>query len=776
MKRITRTMMLVSAVAVAAAEAFCATPPPPATRPAGEDAALAASILHDVRLGRVPDDVRGHLRRAAVLAEMAIRLQPSAAEPWQVLAETHEKLGDFAAAGAAQDRYLQAIRWRDYDGAVRWLRYQLGDLQTAEARQAMLKKMLADETRSPSVRAMAAVNLAVIEAGRAGPKAAGPLYRQALKLDANEPTALRALRRRQASDDLVGRTRIALAMLRGNPLAINVAWEIGQVYRCQGLHKEALAMYAYAADIAKVTGQKPSRTFRRDHLDATLDAGQDEQAVAGFGELVKEDPLDLASAELLMEAYLRLGKAEQAGRLLGRMAEANRRRELSAVVKAPVAAGLAWFQLRLQRRQATAETWGQKAILLAPDDPVVRRVWAMASLTSGMSKEVGETLNELAGQDAYAAAALASHAFANSDLEGGRKILAAAAKLPRRGAGWRELAAVAASAGVTLPPAGVAEELATLLAAFTRESYLAVVQTPGKVLTVKADAVAATVKPGDVPAVALELSNSGTLPIMLGRWGLMTPEFVIVAELRADGRTVATQKVPVRMAARRYLRPGDSLRKVVRVDAGDIGRALGYRPLGDMELLLRVVPDPIDRDGKLVSALPTLAGPTVRIVRKGLIEGQSPEVYYQALKALVVDLLGADSAKAMRAAEVTVSLLAMIEKVKAGRPTLAGKLTPYLREPELLAMLRHCLNKAPDAVRCRTLGAMGRLQLTDLMVQLMAPCLAHKSPIVRARAVELLGRSAPRRYEGLLKHFIAGDADPLVRAMAERCLPATKKP
>jgi len=52
------------------------------------------------------------------------------------------------------------------------------------------------------------------------------------------------------------------------------------------------------------------------------------------------------------------------------------------------------------------------------------------------------------------------------------------------------------------------------------------------------------------------------------------------------------------------------------------------------------------------------------------------------------------------------------------------------------------------------------------MIKLMAPCLGDDSPLVRARAVELLARTDEQRYRSILKRFAEYDTDPIVREIA----------
>jgi hypothetical protein len=50
---------------------------------------------------------------------------------------------------------------------------------------------------------------------------------------------------------------------------------------------------------------------------------------------------------------------------------------------------------------------------------------------------------------------------------------------------------------------------------------------------------------------------------------------------------------------------------------------------------------------------------------------------------------------------------------------------------------------------------------------MMAPCLAHADPAVRAWAIDLLCREDATRFRDILAAFAQHDADPLVRQLAQ---------
>jgi hypothetical protein len=347
-------------------------------------------------------------------------------------------------------------------------------------------------------------------------------------------------------------------MLRGNPLAINVAWEMGQLCREQGLFPTAMVMYEYARSVAESTGQIPSVKFQRDYLNALLDAGLDERAVAEFADQVKHDPPDVAIASLLVEAYIRLGNTEAAKDLVTRMLPVYRAEEASSAVKSSSLGELAWFHYHFRGRQQVAMQWARMGMSRAGDDPLLRRVWGMLFLGSVKPEEATEArqiLEELSGTDPYALAALIDDAYTRSDTAAAEKLLAKAADLSRKGPAWRYLAAVAVKwkaqlPGLTQQARDIEKMVNDLLAGGSLEPG----RHPEKFLRITVEPVQAEFSVGDPLAVRATLTNIGEMPVPLGEWGLLSPKMMLVVKAEAEeGRAQADNRSAVIWPAPRYL-------------------------------------------------------------------------------------------------------------------------------------------------------------------------------------------------------------------------------
>ncbi|NLF31098.1 MAG: hypothetical protein GX591_09455 [Planctomycetes bacterium] len=763
------TLRILTVLALLAAPAAAAEPagdpagsPPPAGR------ALAASLVDEASPGDLPDDVPAFLRRAVVLTALAVRLDGDDARAWRVRAEAMDVLDDPAAAAEAEAHVLRIHQGRDYGAGSRLIRYRLAALDTAEQRSAMLEQAAADPAWSQALRALAVANLGAVAEGRGRMDEALALYRRALTLDPTEQAALRGVGRLAGESGAAHRVEVALGLLRGNPLAINVAWELGQICRDVGLHVEAVAFYDYAAAVARATGRSVSRVFMRDHLDALVDAGAWRRAADEFTDAFPGEITDVAMAGLLVEANRRLGDDGQVQEHLRRLQEAYGPNEGVARSNGAMAAEMAWYHLISRQRHRTALNWAVIALRAAPDDPLVQRVWAVTHLRSDQAERAREMLAELAANDLDAATALLDDAMLRGDRDAAARWLETAGTFSRRGAAWRRLMDVIARHNAAPPAAmAAADDVKARLDAFMAGPTLEMGRSPQAFLRVTVEPAAAEVRPGTDPAVVATLTNIGSAPVPIGQWGLLDPQAMLTVRMTApEERRQWSQQVPVAWPAPRWLTAGESVRQVVSLNSGEIRTALSCRPLSRLELSIETLIEPVRRNDQMVSALPALSVAPTAIVRLPLVDTPTDEAYFEALAALVGSLRGDDPVEAMRAADVTVSLLALADKVRAGETGPAGKLGNHLQEPHLLAMLRHCLQEAHPAVRARTLGAMGDLEITPLMVQLITPCLRHASGTVRARALQRLAEFADGRPVAALTAFARQDPDPLVAEMA----------
>ena len=112
-----------------------------------------------------------------------------------------------------------------------------------------------------------------------------------------------------------------LAELQGNPLAVNVAWELGRVLRQLGLHEEALSLFEYAWVVFRRRSEvaEASPLFVVEYVNAMLDAGRASAAVEQFLPIPEQFSDSIVLQSLLVEALRDIGDDRKAAEIVARM-------------------------------------------------------------------------------------------------------------------------------------------------------------------------------------------------------------------------------------------------------------------------------------------------------------------------------------------------------------------------------------------------------------------------------------------------------------------------
>ena len=742
----------------------------PATAPASADGALAAeSLLHSALTLAHTQDAPARAARMVALAEMAARLDSSNPRLLRLLADIYEIQGRYDRAADALRRYLR-LRPDDHTLGIRWLALETGRRNDADSRLAMLARVAEDESLAPPLRAEAAARQARIHDAQGDLPAMRAALVRALVLDPHHPDAIRATLAIGDEPTPADRVAAGVRILRGNPLAVQAAWELATLLDSLGLHEQAVAMFEYAWEVflQRNEAQAASPAFVVQYLDAILDAGLPARAVERFVPLESHFLRNVDFQVLLAEALTRSGQDAADQRIIRQLAA---RYDAPGTDEPPPAwlAEQAWFYIVTQPDPAKALKLAEQAAQVA-DSPLTRRILGAAELAAGREQAGAERLEKLTGDDAYAAALLAEHYFQAGNEPAARRAIDAAAALRRGGAGWRRLAAVAAAHGVTLPPA-VGEDIARLVAVGWEEQWRRMGLAPGQVLRIELIAPDEPVAAGRPLSVLATITNTSSLPAPLGQWGLLQP--VLAAVVETDVPPATYDDLPqAQWPAPRYLAPGESVAWELRLDAAALGRAIAVHPLTDVTLTVRGLADPIHRNDDLVAAMPSLAAAPVTLRREGLLgefDREDPAAwaaaYELALGRIVRDLRRGDVSARQAAARNVAALLAMVDRSFQDAEAIPEPLEEVVRRPVLLSMLRAVLQDPSPAVRAEMVAALSVVKLDEGVLRLLAGVVDDPAAVVRLRVAELLGASETIGRGTILALYVR-DADELVRAMA----------
>ena len=741
------------------------------SRSLSDDELAAESLVNSATaLIHAPADTPARPARLVGLVRLAERLDAGNPRVQRLLATIHEIQGNNSEAAASLARCLAATP-HDHATGVRWLTLRLATLDDADSRVASLQAVIDDEAVAAPLRAEAAARQARIYDGQGDTQAVKNAFAKALELDPYHPDALRGTLELSEQPTPAQRVAVGVKLLKGNPLAVATAWELATLLNGLGLHDEAVGMfdYAWGAFLQRNAPQQASGLFIVQYFDAMLDAGQPEEALAIFEPMAAQFGGSGDFQAVMLEAMRECGDEEGEGRLLARMTAMYDARRLASP-DAGELAEQAWFHVAIKPDPPTALRLAQSAADAADDSPLMQRILGAAELAAGQEQQGIERLEKLTGTDMYAAAIIAEHYFAADNEEAARQAIEAAAALPRGGPAWRKLRALAEEYEVDLPAVSGSEEARQAIAAWD-EPWRQLGLHPEKTLAVKLTALIDPLPPGRPAVLAAAISNTGSLPVPLGEWGLLQP--ILALRVEMDQTAEPFTDLPlVLWPAPRYLAPGQTVMCPVRLDTADLGAALTKRPLDELTLTVHAAADPLARGNQIAPAMPAVTVEPLGIRRSGLLgefdrqqDASWPAAYELALGRIVRDIRRGGVADRQAAARNIASLFAMVDRTFHDPNAIPPQLANAVGRPVLLTMLRAALEDPSPAVRAEMVASLAYVELDESILSLLAAVIGDDSPLVRFRVAELLGASQAPGWEMILPHF-AADSDELVRQLA----------
>jgi len=683
-------------------------------------------------------------------------------------------------AAKALEAYL-AVRGGDHAAGLRWLDLSLTAQNTAEARLAHLARVSGDTSRPAALRAEAEAQRGQILAGQGQTDAAGKAFDRALELDAGSAVALAGRMNLLPGPTTVQRVEALLADLRANAGQAATANELADLLQALGLHTQALVYYTHL----DVLANRPGSTGQARHLaavrlfNAMLDAGQAQQVVKTLPKVLVLNKRSVDLRSMLVEACRTVGDDEQATEQISAIEQIYTVSTTDPKVSPAQAGELAMFFLLTKPNAEKALKYARLAARQAGEDPVAQRLLGAAEIASkdpALVRTGTARLAKAAAGDLYAAALLARHYAETGDRAGAQRAVDASLKLPRGGPAGRLLAAIARKAKIPLTPAAESKDVTALLAAADGTALLASAD-PGKFVTVTLEPVGETMIPGRDLTLAVTLTNIAKIPVPLGTRGLVRPVVKLEVAVAGSRNARTYDDLPLCvMPAPRYLQPGKSVRAVVRLDVGRLGRLLAATPLTELTLTVKPTVAPVKPFGRIISAVPTLNVAPLKITRSDLLgafDRTRPDLwasqYAKALETIKTDLTGADVLKRVTAARQTAALLAVARGIERRAAKAPEPLSGRVSKAALLPLLRQALNDASFAVRAETVAAMANVSLDRHILPLLTGAARDPHPLVRFRLAELLGASRSVGVRTTMK-ALAADDDDLVRSMAQTFL------
>ena len=746
------------------------------------DALAVGSLVHSAKsLIAAPADVSSRAGRLVALCRFADKLKPADPRIHWLLVGIYE----------IQGRHDDTARlWRgwvaknadDHSGAIRWLEAELTIRQSARARTDFIKTILGDAARPAPLRAEAKTRYGRILLGQGSKDRAREEFLGAIILDPHHRPALSewlALQDKLAPAD---RADVMLRILKGNPLAADVAWELARMLDSLALHDQAIMFFDYAWLVARRQGSRQaSYALAVQYFNAMLNAGRYDEAMRTFANTVDRFKQSTDLQTLMIEAHRRRKQTAQADRLVDAV-QADYKKLQKTSPSAQLHGTLAWFYLVTLPKPGLALVYARKAHKAAPEDATIQRILAAVQLIQGdaAQKTKGEKqLLALQDSDIYAAAVLAEHYYAKGNREAGKRAILAGLALSRSGPAARKLLAIARSYRVVVAPAEGSERLAGVMRAAGRE-YLEMGRSPEKFLAVTIQAVHETLQAGQPIIVAATLSNISKADVSVGRGALLNPVISLRVTASSSGEELTFEGLSLgAWRARRYLKGGKSLTCKVRLDVGGLERFVSTRSLEELSLKVTGIVDPIVQDKKVRSSLPGIDVKPITITRASILgkfDRSKASEWPKAWQRMVAQLrsgVGSPSVgRRMLAARQVASLLGSLQSVESDKVKLVGAPAGFGKKQELFELVARLLRDSSATVRAEMLAALGQVKLEKNIVSLVDTLAADASPLVRFRLVERLGALRPTLVEKLVD-----DPNEMVRMMALAFkMPATTRP
>ncbi|MGD8451432.1 MAG: HEAT repeat domain-containing protein [Phycisphaerae bacterium] len=732
---------------------------------AGQDGALPTAELlvdlardHGVNVAgrQSPADVV-HIE---TLLTAATRLDPQLAEAYAWLHELAVLRGDRSGAATAARQLLVAdpAHVSAFDC---FLDAGLAGVNTVEQRRDWLDVQLNSCPARPDFQAMVLVHAARLAVSCMDPATARSQVRRAVALDPNNLDAA-ALDIQLLEDGTppAERLRSLLRFLRLSPLHMDTTWQIACLLDSCGYYEEAELFYEHAIELHRLAN--PQATLPGELLMQlsrhALARGDLEAAAQRASEGINADR-SLASEGGMYLYWLmqERGLASQAEFIGHQLAQRFAAVREPAEWSVNEVAQAAWYHCTIDPQPQRALMLAENAAQRAPDDVFVTRVLGWAQLANLQAAQAERTLMPIAGQDVYAAAALARILHDMGEVEAADRLLREAGPLPTIGPVRDLLIGFGGDAAASQPTTHRDEGIPAILAEFD-PTVLGFYREPAQFVEASISVPRPAVSPGEPWWLEFKLTNRASFPITLGPNGMINPVFLVSIDMEGDRARSYPYLLNINLTERRVLLPGETVQMRRTIDSGPPRLASRLTPQQIQRVTVRAILDPVATpDGKWQ---PGLGGQKLGPVYFNRLPAGTTR---EALRAVLAAFRGTSDTVRFGAVEAIAELLGESQRATFTKLNYRPEAVPNDRLGEaLLAGLR----AESWELRARTLDALQVAGLDATLLGAVDECLKHPHWLVRLMSVRLLGmRQGPAAAEKL-RPLVEGDEDMLVRSLS----------
>ena len=734
------------------------------TSPAAGDAKLGAWLVQEGRSYALTSQARAteaDARIVLALMQAASEAAPQLVEAYRWQFEMASLLGEAEVARAALRNYT--AYWPvDVTRRLQWIEAQVSERQTAEERLAWLELIVEAST--------AVLSLADSDIHR---RMAELLYGQGRTTEADQHIAQALalfpgnIAARQLRDDFhqaiparEAEAAFRLLVLEENPTLWEGCFSLAKELDCLGLRAEAREWYQRARSLlerAEASGPLLAEVLL-EMARSCKSEGKGDEARLFCLQALEKNPESVAAHMLADELCPQEDDEEGCVRARAWL-EGHHEQVATRWAEKPEAmsaAALSWYYGRCKGDLDRAVEYGDRAVALAPDNPVVCSCAGYAHLWAGQAERAAELLAAPATVDGLAAVGLAESCLQIGRREEGVNLLKEVAAACASGEAYDEAVAALQRAGQEAPALPETAKISEMLAAFD-QSKLDFAFDPDRYLMFRVDLVAPitdTLAPWELIFVML---NRSEFDITLGADKMLDPRVAISFELRGEVEADFEGYSVVTLDERPVLRPGQLMSIARTVDTGSLREFLWRTAQVDYEVRVGTILSPaLTAEGKWVRSPFGPAAYEFSFQRPGLVA--TPSNVERLLTAVVSE----DPRARMPATEKLVALWAEQQVNQRGPERYAARSIPLDRIREVVAQR---WNDADQAVRLHTLGALRLINLSDAEIGSLATLLHHEDPLTRMEAVLLMADQQGATFLPVAKVMAERDPDLLVRQL-----------
>lgn len=729
------------------------------SNPSRTTSQLLVDLARDHGLMRRDDREPADVRHITALLDAAVRIDPSAPDPYVWKYELAALRGDAPAAFEALAQLILVDA--DNAGALeQWLDTGSSQSQDIEGRRAWLQKQVKIESNPPRLRALIRTRLARLDLHRLDRSSARIQLDRAVALDETLPDIV-FLRLELLPDDAPPRERIrvALAALRVNPFQVELAWSVARILAEYGFVDQASNFHTFALEVNKAANPgvepPPARALDLAHFEATRGALADAEFLTR--QALEADP-GLWQGQFFLHWLLTAqGSDGQAKALVTRLAAVfdqirdPKERPVEDVAQA------AWFYCTLKPTPARALQLAQAAAAVAPDDPFVTRVLGWAQAQSGRNQQASATLLPLAADDPDAVYQLARLMLQDGDTSGAKRAVDSLTHLPVTGPAHERLASLPFALPKPEPAARRYPKIADMLAGFNMD-LLSFHKDSAASLQVGVAIENPALNQSEPWWVRFSLKNNANFDITLGPDRMVNPIFLLSFNVRGVQERSFPNLFTISLDRKRVLKPGESVSIRRTIDIGPLRRRSRRSPQQLLRVTMTALFDP-QRDVRgrwsaslsgqqlspvIFNRLPAATGPGGMQSYLSALNGPSRLARFGAIQTLA-ELLG--------------------ERQRADLHLLSYRPDPVPAE-RIRRTLVKTLSTGDWETRVRVLDAMQAVGFDQKMLDAVRAQLRHPHWLVRMMAVRLLGERQGKPFLVMARRIAEQDDHQLVRELA----------